>query len=311
VKTLPGHEMRVAILLGTYNGQRHLREQLNSIVRQHYSNWIIYASDDGSKDGTLDILSEYREKYGVQRIEILHGPCKGFSENFMSLVQNRACAGDFFAFCDQDDIWHPEKISRALDSLLSSKNQPALYCSRTRLIDESGNFRGLSNLIRKPPSFANAVVQSIAGGNTMVFNKAARDSLLHVGMQRVVSHDWWLYILITGIGGRVVYDQAPSLDYRQHEANLVGYNGGWRARISRTRMAIGGRFKEWNDTNMAAIEAAYSLLTSENQYLYRQFHGIKSRGRLRDCVMLLRSGVHRQTLVGNTGLLLAHLLNRL
>ena len=198
---MPDH---VAILLCSYNGARFLREQLDSIYTQTHTNWKLWVSDDGSNDGTLEILSEYRETWGADRLEVVRGPCRGFSANFLSLVCRPEINADFFAYADQDDVWKPEKLARGLDRLGHlAEHGPALYCARTRLVDEQGATLGLSPLFTQKPDFRNALVQNIGGGNTMLFNSAARRILMAAGPNLdVVAHDWWTYLAVTAAGGR-------------------------------------------------------------------------------------------------------------
>lgn len=113
----------------------------------------------------------------------------------------------------------------------------------------------MSPVFQKPPSFANALVQSLAVGNTMVLNKVARDLVVKASdYTPVVSHDWWCYQIITGAGGIVTYDKKPSLQYRQHDKNIVGANGGWKARYSRIFSILQGKFRTWNNINGQALQ---------------------------------------------------------
>lgn len=183
---------KVAVLLCTYNGEQYIREQVDSIVRQTYTNWVIYVSDDGSTDGTLAILEEYRKALGEDRVFITSGPKKGFAWNFISSLQNNGRDCKYFAFCDQDDIWFPDKIERSVGYLAdySRKDIPAVYCGRTKLIDGEGADIGFSPLFKRYPSFENALVQSIAGGNTMVLNIPAKDIIAKTPCyQEIISHD--------------------------------------------------------------------------------------------------------------------------
>jgi len=198
-----GSHTSVAILLATYNGGAFLREQLASYEAQHHGNWYVWASDDGSTDRTLEILAEYQERWG-KRMTVVAGPHQGFVANFLSLVCRPEINADYYAYSDQDDLWEPEKLTRAVAWLsMVPPSIPALYCARTRLVDEQGRDRGFSPLMRRPPSFANALMQNIAGGNTMVFNAAACALLRSVepGVE-VVTFDWWTYLVVTGCGGR-------------------------------------------------------------------------------------------------------------
>src|SRR5262245_18188806 len=137
-------EARVAILLCTFNGQNFLAQQLSSIAAQTHTLWELWTSDDGSKDDTKAILQCSAEASN-QSIRIFAGPSQGFAANFLSLVRRRSIQADYYAFADQDDYWEPEKLSVALEWLRSvPPGEPALYCSRTRLIDENGRDLGLS-----------------------------------------------------------------------------------------------------------------------------------------------------------------------
>ena len=140
---------------------------------------------------------------------------------------------------------------------------PALYGARTILIDEAGRETGRSLRFRAAPGFANALVQSIAGGNTMLFNPAAKALMEAARPAAVIAHDWWIYLLVSGAGGRVIYDPEPTVRYRQHGGNLIGGNLGLGARLARLRMLAAGRLAEYSDVNLAALESAGALITPE------------------------------------------------
>lgn len=303
---------KVAILLSTYNGEQFLGEQLNSIIEQNHQSWFIVASDDGSCDSTVTILENYQYKLGNERLIILRGPRQGFATNFLSMLRNESIQSDYFAFCDQDDIWHPDKLTRAITWLSSQKtNIPTLYCSRTRLVNSDGHAIGLSPLFSKSPSFKNALVQSLAGGNTMVFNNKTRELVLNAGNFTVVSHDWWIYLLTSGSGGLIYYDSKPSLDYRQHSANLVGSNSSLRDRLVRMRFMLEGRFNEWNDINISALANHHEHLTHENRNALKHF-SIARRSPLHKRILgFFRSGIYRQTRFGTLGLIVAAIIGKI
>ena len=234
---------RIRILLATYNGEKYLGEQLKSLEDQQVSAAIdIVASDDGSTDTTAAILEDWRRRWSAGAFSAVEGPRRGFAETFRALMAMPAPDADYVAFCDQDDVWMPRKLAAAL-AVLACDTGPALYCARTLRVDEALGPIGHSPLFRRPPHFRNALVQSIAGGNTMVMNRAAF-ALVAESVRRTsfVSHDWWCYLLVSGAGGRVHYDPIPHIAYRQHDANAVGDNVGWRARWQRLRMSLEGRF---------------------------------------------------------------------
>jgi len=303
----------VAILMGTKNGQRFLADQLDSLEKQTHQNWMVIASDDGSTDSTLEILRQYRSKWPAGKLTIRSGPQKGFCQNFLSLACDANIEANYYAFCDQDDVWLPSKLSVALDNIASNQEEgePYLYCGRTKYVDENLNPRGMSPLFVFPPSFRNALVQSIAGGNTMVFNQAAKLLLEKVGPVDVPSHDWWLYILVTGSGGNVLYDKMGYIHYRQHDESLVGGNNTFYAKTKRLIMVLQGRFRNWNDKNIAALLKKNALLTKTNSEVLEWFCKIRSANLLDRLRILGICGIYRQTKFGTISLYIATIANKL
>lgn len=304
---------RVAILLSTYNGERFLKDQLDSFASQTHKNWKVFASDDGSKDKTNEILLKYKDKWGEGRLSVYTGPKKGYAENFYSLICNPAIREDYYAYSDQDDVWSEKKLQRALSWLkVVPKKKPALYCSRTISVDAKNVELGMSPLFSKPPLFTNALIQNIAGGNTMVFNEAAARLIRYGGNEiDITAHDWWTYLVVTGAGGEVFYDPMPSVRYRQHGQNLIGANVGFVARFFRIRDLFDGKAKRWADNNINALQVFRPMLTSDNQERLDRFISFRKQKLLLRLVGLKRSGVYRQTLMGNIGLLVGVMFRRI
>ena len=147
--------------------------------------------------------------------------------------------------------WMLDKLSIAV-AYFNAENiveLPRVYCGRSQLVNQQLTLLGYSPLFTLPRSFRNALVQSIAGGNTMVFNQSAKELLESAGIQQVVSHDWWVYQLVKGAGGNVYYNPEPTIFYRQHNGCLVGSNNGFRAKVDRIGYVFSGRFKAWNTIN--------------------------------------------------------------
>jgi glycosyltransferase involved in cell wall biosynthesis len=303
----------VNILLCTWNGNQFLEQQLDSIRQQDYKNICLWISDDGSTDNTLALLQKQQVLFGDERFHILQGPQNGFARNFLSMLTNADIKGEYFAICDQDDIWEKNKLTRAILQLKSMTHSKALlYCSRTRLVDRNNLEIGYSNNYRKTPSFANAIVQNIAGGNTMVINKIARGILLRVSKNlEVVYHDWWIYIVVTAVGGEVSYDSYPSIRYRQHANNQIGSNTSLLSKVFRLKHLLKGRFKTWNDTNIAAIKRIENELSPQNKIVYEKFSNARNKSLLPRVIGVFSSGVYRQTFLGNIGLIAATLLKRI
>jgi glycosyltransferase involved in cell wall biosynthesis len=294
----------VAILLATRKGAAFLDDQLRSLAAQTHPSIDIWASDDGSTDGTVAILSDWHGRWNKGSFSISEGPRSGFAENFRTLISTEAADADFFAYCDQDDLWEAGKLATALAWMRTQDGSlPLLFCSRTLTISESGTVIGMSPLFSRPPSFRNALVQSLAGGNTMVLNRAARDLVAKASRRaRFVSHDWWAYQLVTGAGGIVRYSPEPLVRYRQHAENLVGANNSWRARLARLRLLLGGQFAEWTEVNLAGLESNRDLLTPDAIAVMELFNRARKGNLPTSMASLLRSGVYRQTLKGTLAL---------
>lgn len=304
---------KVAILLCTYEGERFLSDQLASFAAQSHTNWALWASDDGSQDATCAILNRFKKNFTERPVVVQPGPGKGSTANFVALTCNAGITADYYAYADQDDIWEADKLERAVRWLNTvPDNIPALYCSRTRLVDENNIEIGLSPLFSKRPSFANALVKNIAGGNTMVFNNAARN-LLRITEEdsSILIHDWWAYIVTTGCGGRVFYDTYPSLRYRQHNDNLVGMNATWGAKLKRIWMLWEGHLRDWNDKNISALRKFQDQLTPENRKRFERFAAARDMRLIPRLIKLKQSGVHRQTVLENLGLVVAAIFKKI
>jgi glycosyltransferase involved in cell wall biosynthesis len=308
---LPSQYPTVIILLATRNGAEFLQPQLDSFRAQTYGNWALLVSDDGSTDDTVGIIQRFASSV-PQPVVIVPGPQKGFWQNFVMLVRSEAINGDLFAYSDQDDIWFPEKLARAVDWFNVRAESPALYFTRTELMHGDGTPAGFSPLFTRAPLFRNALVQNIGGGNTMVFNRSARAALLATPTDaELVSHDWWTYQVVTGIGGDAYYDPWPSLRYRQHGQNIVGANIGWRARMVRLTAFANGRVVSWNDVNLRVLDRMRDALTPENAGvvdLYAKARHVAWPMRL---WLIWKSGVYRQSLVENIGLSVGALFGKI
>lgn len=308
-------EPLVAILMGTKNGERFLAQQLDSLETQTHKNWVLYVSDDGSTDRTLSILKEYQAKWPTGKLIIKEGPKQGFCVNFLSMACDSNIKADYYAFCDQDDVWLPGKIEIAVANIATHQvhryiKLPYLYCGRTNYVSENLEPIGTSPLFVFPGKFRNALVQSIAGGNTMIFNQETKLVLEKVGVVDVPSHDWWLYLLVSGIGGEVYYDRAPQILYRQHNDSIVGENRSFTSKCFRAYTLLRGRFRNWNTKNIDALCVVNGMLTEDNQEILRLFKLMRS-AKLIDRFRLMEvCGLYRQTWRGTMTLFLAALLKK-
>lgn len=303
----------VCILLCTYNGSKYLKEQLNSIESQTYTNWRLIVSDDGSKDDTIEILQSYQNKWGSSKLEIRKGPQQGFCKNFLSLACDSTIHANYYCFCDQDDVWLKEKISIAVNTALAQEipTKPFVYCGRTQYVDESLVPFAMSPLFLKPKIFRNALVQSVAGGNTMLFNNPTKGILELAGMVSVASHDWWIYQIVTGLEGVVFYDAKPQILYRQHEETIIGGNATLSAKIFRLKKLLFGQLTIWFDQSIVALELIQPQLTKQNQEIFSIFKHFRKANFLSRLKTSLSLTFYRQTLFGNFSFIFATMINKI
>ena len=307
---MPSRNQKIVILLAAFNGAAHLKEQLVSFAAQSHQEWELIVSDDGSTDRTLDIVREFAHSV-PQRVDLTKGPQKGFWRNFVSLTKRaEASDAELFAFSDQDDIWFPDKLERAAKWFATGTcDMPRLYFTRTELIDEDGRPAGLAPLFRRKPSFQNALVQNIGGGNTMVMNKSARLLLAQAPDDiNLIAHDWWAYQVVTGSGGMAFYDPVPSLKYRQHRNNLIGSNRGFWQRYLRATAFANRRMKHWNDVNIASLNKMRDSLSLPALSTLDDFVAARRSRVLSRIILLRRSGVYRQNVEETVGLYLGAIL---
>lgn len=302
---------RVAVLMAVFRGERFLPAQLASIRDQDIEDFEVWVSRDCSDAGVAAILDEYAGRFD-QRLFVRQGPRRGSVANFLSMACDPGIDADYFAFSDQDDVWDRDKLSRAIGKIAHVPDRiPALYGSRTRLIDENGRPLGLSPLWRKAPGFRNALVQNIIAGNTLVMNRCAREVLRGAGMVQPPFHDWWAYLLISGVGGTVVYDAHPSICYRLHDDNQTGLPTSLRDRTHRVTRLLGGQVRQAIAGNIRALDDARVQLTPENRTVLDLYREATRHGLLSGLRGVRRSGVYRQTRAEHVGLLAAAALNRL
>ena len=221
----------VLILLATYNGERFLIQQLDSLYAQENVDFHILARDDGSGDTTLDVLHNYSQNYG--RMTIIEGENVGAACSFFSLIKyavEKLPRYDYYAFCDQDDVWYNDKLSRAVKCLEPSVNPLKLYFSMASLCDADNLIIGKTSLPRDI-GFQTVFFNNPALGCTQVLSY----DLLCMGLdipyiksydtkkKRAILHDAWIYDIASFADAFMVCDDRPSMNYRQHGSNVTTY----------------------------------------------------------------------------------------
>ena len=226
--------MKLIVLMSTYNGGNYLEEQLESILKQKIDEQIsvdILVRDDGSIDNTKTILNKYKKK-GV--LDWYEGENMKPAKSFWNLVCN-APQADYYAFCDQDDVWFEDKLQRAVSSICN-KQLPMLYCST--VISTDVELKPLRKQMKTMQfvDFPHSLLYSLAPGCTFVFNEYARKELIAYDMSKEVEviHDWLAHKIIA-LKGEVVFDKEPSMYYRQHGNNVIGCQSGVRGFLDKVK----------------------------------------------------------------------------
>lgn len=226
---------RAHVLISTYNGEKYVSAQLNSILSQSYQNIRVVIRDDGSSDHTPAILQEYGRRYA--NVSVIFGENVGAVDSFMALLRQHEHAGGYFAYCDQDDVWHRDKIARAVSALESSAQpERTLYFSRLWLVNQDGVQTQLSD-VPTHLTFNNALLENVVTGTSAVFGSGIRDLMLMGRPECMVWHDWWLYLVATAFG-QLIYDEVPTVQYRRHGNTQTSFRVRSREGISQKMRAF-------------------------------------------------------------------------
>lgn len=291
----------VTILMATRNGAAHLPDQLASLAAQTHRDWRLWVSDDGSTDGTRAVIRAFAEAHPAHNVRLIAGPERGSAANFLSALCHPELPQGPVALCDQDDIWLKGKLARALRRL-GEEEGPALYAAES--------FRWSPGRRRRPsrppairPGFANALVQNLCAGHTLVLNAAAVALVRKAGVPHGIAfHDWWLYQLVTGAGGVCRLDPLPVALYRQHAGNALGAGGTPAGVWRRLRGVVQGDYAAWLRAHHRAL-AASGCLTAEAEAVVSDLLHPKDRARAMIGLGLRRDGrIGTAALVGAAAL---------
>lgn len=280
-----------AILLSTKNGGRFLATQINSI-REQTHRCGIYWRDDHSQDDTCLIA----KTLGLSSDD--NGHAIGITRSYASLL-HRAWNDDhhYFGLADQDDIWHHDKIERAVNALQGLAH-PALYCARQTLVDETLKRIGSSPEFHEPIGFPAALTQNVASGCTIVMNRPAADLVRRTWYDQPY-HDWWCYLIVTAAGGAVITDSTEVMLYRQHPGNTIGGQPRYIQRainaVRRGPMAFMQVFRQ----HVTALHRHEMLLSDEARDQLAVIQDALTNGPRAKLRALRLPGFHRQTLSEN------------
>ena len=225
----------IAILMATYNGERYLREQIDSILSQSSKQWHLYIHDDGSTDGTLEILNNYAEKH-PEWVTVMDYPSQGGAlQNFMSLLEK--VEADYYMFSDQDDVWHPTKVKLSYQAMKAQEAQypdkPIIVHSDVRVVDGDlkllhPSYRQYGHIYPEAVKDFKSCVINITLGCAMLFNRKSREVSLDRPWKHALMHDGWVTTRTFAEEGIVYAMPEALLEYRNHGDNTVGATDGSR-----------------------------------------------------------------------------------
>lgn len=233
----------VLVMLSTYCGERFVREQLDSLLEQEGVEVRVLVRDDGSSDGTKSILKEYVEAH-TDVITVVSGENIGWRRSFfelLSMARRLPEAYDYYAFCDQDDIWLPKKLCKAVERIATLDTELRLYCSNLYYYKNGVN-RGEIKHGEYRATAENCLIRNYATGCTIVFNRPMLEIMTSRMPKMEVNHDTWAYQVAVLLGS-VYIDKEAYILYRQHEANQIGIRSGWREVWSRRLRSLRASMK--------------------------------------------------------------------
>jgi glycosyltransferase involved in cell wall biosynthesis len=301
----------IDILLATYNGERYLAEQLESLLHQTEQDFCICAQDDGSTDGTPALLKAYEQRYpGKIRVWLRKEGGGGAAANFFDLL--RLSEADYAMFCDQDDVWMAQKVEQTLKKMKETENGdvdvPVLVHTDAVVADEDlrvldGSLFHMQRLDAGASAFSRLLVQNIVTGCTVMMNRALVKRLGE-HPQGAVMHDWWCALLAAAFG-RIAFLQEATMYYRQHAANKVGAKqaGKLSYNLGRLRDAGGARqVLEATVTQAQAFLTQYGdELEEEKRRALRAYCALPEEGKLRRIRTLFQYGLWKQGLFRRAG----------
>lgn len=270
---------KVIVLLSTYNGERYLVEQLQSLVAQKDVSSEILVRDDGSKDSTTRILDEWQEKGLLSWYNSVNlGPGK----SFIDLLQN-AAPGNYYAFCDQDDVWMPEKLRLTMDKMkcveLANPGKPVIIHTDMHVVDE--NLKIIHDSFWRSSGLRPDVLRTFhylctcnsVNGCTIVMNSAARELILEKYVEHdVIIHDVISALTVAYYGGIIDYVDTPTVLYRQHSSNVVGAmsyskTDAIKSRLKNIKKVVNENVRLFKDVNKIGRINIFTYLCHKIKYL--------------------------------------------
>lgn len=302
---------QIHIVIATYNGQMYIREQLESVLANNYKDISIEVCDDGSTDGTIGIVKEYVDNY--PNITLHENPQNlGYTMNFLEGI--RRSTSPYIMLCDQDDIWHEDKIEKTYERMRGFEKEngesvPLLVFTDAMNFDSGsgenlGSFHKNSHLDIKKMDTAHIFMENKCIGCTVMVNAAVLN-YLSVLPKEIRVHDWWLALICSNFG-KISYIAETTLQYRQHSGNMIGGSG--FAEYLKKRITNLHRQREAIRETFAQGEAFYKIFGAElpeaKQKIAQQFAQMSHTGALGRRMKMMRFGFCKSGLIRNIALFL-------
>lgn len=301
---------QVHIVLATYNGERFLREQMDSVLAQTYENITVEVCDDGSTDGTAAIVREYEDQ--DDRVKLHLNPKNlGYVKNFLEGVKR--CQAPYVMLCDQDDIWKQDKVEKTLRAMQDAEKnmtgKPVLvFTDAVNFDSETGEdlgfFHETSHLDVKRVDTAHLFMENKCIGCTMMMNRAIL-SYLEELPEEIRVHDWWLALICSHFG-TIEYVPQATLRYRQHEGNQIGgssYTGYLKKRLAHIREQRKALLQTYRQ-GAAFLRIFGKQMNRKQRVVAENFAGMEQTGFFGRRYRILRYGYKKSGWFRNIGLFL-------
>ena len=303
---------KISILLATYNGEKYLSQQLESLLNQTYKDFKIYVSDDFSEDATMEILKKYYRRY-ADRIIILQNSKKigGACNNFLSLVER--VESDIYFFCDQDDVWNADKIEKTIKifETQSDKSVPLLVHSDLRVVDAnlqilSPSYLSMTNKSKYLNWKEYLVENNNVVGCTMAINKTLADlykrNSIHIFKDKLFMHDSF-FAQLASLTGKIEFLDASLVEYRQHENNTVG-----ATEKTSTLYSIRNKLRDYKqarysflnrEENISEVIKCCKSFYNEKIIVAEEFSKLHKRNKIARWCFLIRNNIKRKSFFEN------------
>lgn len=302
---------KVCVLLATYNGEKYISSQIESIIKQTYKDWHLIIRDDGSDDKTPLILKKWSEKY-PQKItlyfnkESIHGATNNFWQlSKLAITKNY----QYIMFCDQDDIWLKDKIEKSVSAIKNKEIQfgeiPILVHTDLIVVDQELNiinrsYEKYASLNFRRKDINHLLIQNNVTGCTMILNKALLKKALECrNSNYIILHDWW-FTLVASIYGKIFYLGIPTVLYRQHNHNVVGAEKVNSIRfvfskLSNIKLIRESLKKSMKQANL--IVDTYNDISDTQKNIIEEYSNLQFKSKIKKCFLITKYSFFKQSII--------------